>query len=354
MDEPAVVNTSTPISGWNIFWTLLTLSLSCITHPVGSSCGFPRAFKSAVRINPFSTFFDSAHLLREVFLYRSSQHHSWHDALHHTVLERLNSNLTAARIVRDKDLKVVRADFRVRFIVSTLCILQYTKLYGYHGTPLFFSISTLLFITWFILEASLVTACLHHAPVPHRPIISPTHTLSFRAGVWSFVFLAAALLALALARIPIAAIRDAALGLAARWILVWHSGVLWLPLLLVGCAPASFRAFPNPDHGYLKLLLVLYGIMIGFLVLVVVYWVSAIAGMGIMVLPVYFTARVCWRVLCAAAGGGKRCCAAVAAKNPQHVVRVVAGAFVVGVVAGLGTVYEPEGTRKEWWTEWMP
>lgn len=354
MDEPAVVNTSTPISGWNIFWTLLTLSLSCITHPVGSSCGFPRAFKSAVRINPFSTFFDSAHLLREVLLYKSSQHLSWHDALHHTILERLNDNLTTGRIVRDKDLKAVRADFRVRFIVSTLSILQYTKVYGYHGTPLFFSISTLLFISWFILEASLLTASLRRAPIPHRAILSPTHTLPFRAGVWSFTFLAATLLALALARIPVAAFRDAALGLTVRGILVWHSGVLWLPLLLVGWAPAAFREFPNPDHGYLKTLLELYGIVIGFLVLVVLYWVSAIAGMGIIVLPVYFVGSVCWRVLCSAVGGGKRCCAAMAAENPQYVVRVVAGAFVVGVVVGLVTVYEPEGTRKEWWTEWMP
>lgn len=345
MDEQAT--TPTPVSGWSIFWTLLTLSLSCITHPLGTSCGFPRPFKTAVRINPFSTLFDSIHLLREILLYHSSHHLTWYEAIHHAITERLNANHTD-RVLHDKDLKPIRAASRARSVIAVLCILQYTKACGCHGTPIFFYLSTTLFLSWVILETSFCASL--HTRNPHRPISSQYHTLPLRAGIWSFILLAAALLTIA--PIPAAAILDTVFGLTARSIVVWHNAVLWLPLIVVGWAPASFREFPNPEDGYIKILVVLYGIMIGFLVLVVLYWVLAIAGVGVVFLPVYLVGRVCVPFVLRSVERG--CNAGVVVSNPRGLVRVVVGVAVVAVVVGLGAVYEPEGTRKEWWVEWMP
>lgn len=127
--------------------------------------------------------------------------------------------------------------------------------------------------------------------------------------------------------------------------------MLWLPLIVVDWAPASFREFPNPEDGYVKILVVLYGIIIGFLVLVVLYWVLAIAGVGVVFLPVYLVGRVCVPFVL---HGVERGCSAGVISNPRGLVRVVVGVAVVAFVVGLGAVYEPEGTRKEWWVEWMP
>lgn len=347
MDDPTTVNPSTPVSGWNIFCTLLTLSLSCITHPAGSSCGFPRIFKTAVRINPFSTFLDSLHLLREILLYRSSHKLSWQEAVHHTIADRLNDNPSTDHVVRDKDLNIIRTDARVRSVVAAVCILQYTKACGYHGTPIFFAISTTLFVSWTILKTSFCIARFPHTNLyHHRPLLSQQPRLPLRAGIWPFIALGVTLFSSA--PIPLAAILGALGGIAARSIVLWHNGVLWLPLILVSWAPASFRDFPNPEHGYIKTLLLLYGIIIGFLVLVVVYWVLAIAGVGIAALPLYIVWRVCMLLMVR-----RWCWPAVVVDNPKNAARVAAGVVVVAVAVGLGTVYESEGTRKDWWVEWI-
>lgn len=359
MDDPAVVNnspSSTLISRWDIFCVLLTLSLSCITHPVGSSCGFPQTFKTTVRINPFSTFFDSCHLLREVLLCRSSLRLSWRDAIHLTIVDRLNDNLGADRVVRDKDLNVVRADLRVRFVVVALCILQYTKACGYHGAPIFFSIATMLFVTWIVMEALFCAACVYRDHTPYRPNLSPASPrskLPLRAGVWSFVLLSVALLAVS--PVPVSSILAVFLNLGAQSIIQWHSGVLWLPLKFVSWAPDAFHSFPNPDDSYLKTLLLLYGFMIGFLFLAVLYWILAVAGLGLFLVPLYLAGRIAVPVvLCAVWRSGMWLSLVVVGDRQRNVARLLAGVFVGALMVGLVKLYEPKGTWKEGWTEWMP
>lgn len=155
-----------------------------------------------------------------------------------------------------------------------------------------------------------------------------------------------------IAPISAAAILNTISSLAARSIVRWHNAVLWLPLIVISWAPASFREFPNPEDGYIKTLVLLYGIIIWFLVLVVLYWVLAIAGAGIVFLPMYLVGRVC--VPFVLQGVRRWYGAEVVVGNTRVLVRVAAGVVVVAVVVGLGMVYDPVGTRKEWWVEWMP
>lgn len=342
------------VSGWNILWTILTLSLSCITHPVGSSCGFPRIFRNIVRINPFSTLFDSAHLLHEALLCDVADQLGWRAAINQAIVDRLKDGDLG--LVRDKDPKVIstgRHDIRVRSIVAVLCILQYTKIYGYHGTPVFFSASTMLFVAWVVMEAMFCHACFYHKTMPHRASLSSTpqsSKLSLRAGVWSCILLATTMLAIL--PIPFAAILDATLDLTRRSIVVWHMGVVWLPKTAVGWAPDAFREFPNPDARWITTLFMLYVIMVAFLVLAALYWVLAIAGAGLVLLPLYFGARVSLPVVLRAVQAvGKR---SRGLERHRNSVRVGGGMVVAAGVVYLAMVYDPEGTRKEPWTEWLP
>lgn len=346
------------VSGWNIFWAILTLSLSCITHPVGSSCGFPRIFKHTVRINPFLTLLDSAHLLHEVLLCRAADQLGWRAAIHHAIVDRLKDSDPG--VVRDKDLKVLstgRHEIRVRSLVAALCVIQYAKVYGCHGTPIFFSASTMLFVSWAVMEATFCYAYFYDQTTPHRPSISSaprSSKLSLRAGVWSYILLATAMLATS--RIPIAGILDAALDLTRRSIIVWHTGVVWLPMTAVGWAPDAFRDFPNPDARWITTLFMLYVMIVAFLVLAALYWVLAIAGVGLVVLPLYFGIRVSLPVVLRVARAvGKR---ARGLERHRNSMRVGNGLVVAAGVVYLVMVYDPEGTWKDrWagaWVQWLP
>lgn len=356
MPDLAINDSRSPnvVSGWNIFWAILTLSLSCITHPVGSSCGFPRIFRHIVRINPFSTLFDSAHLLHEVVLCHVVDQLGWRAAINQAVVDRLKDGDLG--LVRDMDLKVVstgRHDIRVRSIVSVLCILQYTKVYGYHGTPIFFSVSTMLFVAWVVMEATFCHACFYHKIMPHRASLSSTprsSKLSLCTGVWSYILLATTMLAIS--PIPFAAILDATLDLTRRSIVVWHTGVVWLPKTAVGWAPDAFREFPNPDARWITTLFMLYVIMVAFLVLAALYWVLAIAGAGLVLLPLYFGARVSLPVVLRAVQAvGKQ---SWGLERHRNSVRVGSAVVLATGVVYLAMVYDPEGTWKNWWIEWLP
>lgn len=330
MDAPP---TPRPISSLNILCTLLTLSLSSATHPVGSSCGFPRQWKHAVRMNPFLALLDSLLLLREIAL----SPHTWRAATHHAVVQRLDDT---ARVVRAKALKVARADPRVRGVISALCVLQYAKTCGYHGAPVFFVLATVLFAAWSSMEVLFCIACIHGAQLQHRPLLSsaPCLTPMVRAARWSFAPLGIVLLALLPVRL------GAIPALAARLVLGWHACVLWLPLWLVSWSPACFRAFPDAGDSVLKTLVVLYALMVAFLVVAVVYWVAAIVGMGLVLAPLYVAGVGVRRAV--------RWCGAA-----EHAPGGV-GSAVAGVVVALGSVavcvlFVAQGTSREAWTEWL-
>lgn len=96
----------------------------------------------------------------------------------------------------------------------------------------------------------------------------------------------------------------------------------------------------------------LYVIMVGFLVLAVLYWVLAIAGVGLVLLPLYFGARVSLPVLLRAVQAVEK--RSRGFDRHRNSVRVGGGVVVAAGVVYLAMVYDPEGTRKELWTEWLP
>lgn len=291
-------------------------------------------------MNPFSSLFDSLHLLREVAVCRASYPLSWSGAVHHAIMQRLDETLGAARLVRDKHLKVVRTDLRVRSVVAVLCILQYAKACGFHGVPIFFFLSTVLFVSWITMEVLFCAACLHGAHIPHRILLSttPCPKPSLLAAAWSFPPLGVVLFAL----LPISV--SAVLASAARLIIMWHTCVLWLPLLLISWSPASLRSFPNPEDSYIKTLILLYVIMIVFLVLIVVYWCVALVTLGLIIVPLYLAGL-------GAVSGFMKC--GRLAQGAPGVGRAVAAALVVGGGVGLWVLFVSEGTSREAWMEWM-
>lgn len=154
-----------PVTGWNIFWALLTLSLSCITHPIGSSCGFPLVYRRSVRASILVSFFDTAHLVYEVLCwYSSSACPGLPKAMRRATEERLRNNIVGGAY--ESDLKTLLhigfLDLRVRSIVAALCILQYVKLCGYKWIPFWFSVSTILPVSWVVMELVFIIGCLAH------------------------------------------------------------------------------------------------------------------------------------------------------------------------------------------------
>lgn len=347
MESPTAPTDLRPVSAWNIFWTLLTLSLSCAMHPAGSHCGFPARFKIAVRMNPFSTCFDSLLLVREVLVCRASRSHGWRAAVHRAVVQRLDDT---PGDVRAKNLEVAPADTHVRRVVSALCVVQYVKTWGYTGVPSFIWISSAFFASWISMEVLFRIAMAHTSLHPRRPVLSPTPLPSseLHPGPWAFVPLAVVLVTLS--PIPVAALFAATCASAVQLILVWHGCVLWLPLLLVSSAPEFLTTSPDPTTGIVKALAKVYGMMIGGLVLVVVYWVVAIVGLGLVVVPLYLAVSAAVPLVRRAAGW----CGSAVVNVSRGAARVVPGVVVAVGGAWLWMLFVPEGTSKGRWTGWIP
>lgn len=99
---------------------------------------------------PLTTFTDTLHLLLEIHHYATNS------------LRAAIAYATPTRLSKTSDVSTLTTaaqDLGVRAIFAGECILQYAKLCGYHGIPLLFSIATVMFVSWLILETLLFATC---------------------------------------------------------------------------------------------------------------------------------------------------------------------------------------------------
>lgn len=366
-DDPPQTNL---VTSWNIFWALLTLSLSCIVHPLGSACGFSPKYRQSIRTSPLISFADTIHLLGEVVAqYRSNRSHPPYaavDAIAWVLEERLRHSAQVSDIGRlpDAVLYVAFLDLRVRAIVAVLCILQYTKLCGYHGIPILFSISTMLFASWVVMEALFFIGSLH-LKREHRYPSPRASARGVRALPVPRRFgIRVMYLHVALAFTPIVVISIRACG---RSPLLWeHLELCFLvPILLVDSLGKFAEVYNNirPESVMLTILVDLPALFIIFYVimdLTLVWW-----GL-IVVLPLYVAYRCFYLglrwvaptvVVLLRRVGQRVWVQGVYGAVMRHLVNLARGTavlFGIGVFIYCVKVYDPEGTAKEGWAENLP
>lgn len=57
---------TSPLSGWTIFWTTLSLTLACVTHPINSGVGYPPKHRRILHSFTPISLFDAVTLITEV------------------------------------------------------------------------------------------------------------------------------------------------------------------------------------------------------------------------------------------------------------------------------------------------
>ncbi|CUS10520.1 unnamed protein product [Tuber aestivum] len=179
-----VKDAASRINGMSVFWIIAPLSVACMTHPIGSACGLEPAYRHRIRIGPFISLFDTLHLLYEIH----GSHKSTGDA--NNAAHRIRN---AIRKVVEVRLKRIRTETHgaaqnpqgnlqattllcrfesclfntpIRHLVSLVLIVQYTKICGFHGIPMSFSLATGYFASWIIMEIILLVGDGHAKTEP--------------------------------------------------------------------------------------------------------------------------------------------------------------------------------------------
>lgn len=141
---------STPVTGWNVFWAVLSLTLACATHPIYSPGRHPQKFRHIEGVNSFGIAWDTLGLIFDVG-------------------KRFRENrgrlILACAVVSDdrrrRNGDPALQDRRIRIIFAIVFILQYIKLCGYHGIVLLFPYLTLSFGSWALMELIFLLGSFH-------------------------------------------------------------------------------------------------------------------------------------------------------------------------------------------------
>lgn len=383
------------VTSWNIFWVLLTLSLSCITHPIGSACGFPPEYRHSVRANPLASLFDTGHFLYEIFNQcRSYPSKNLPEVIGLVVAQRLEHNIPSERMdqlpqAATSKLDASFLDLRVRAIVTLLCILQYAKLCGYTGLPFLFSVSTMLFVAWIVMEGFYFVGCLDlRSPRPDlsaapsegglRILVPP---IPRRSGVWLIclpvVALLIGLIVYTVGRptpvstspappppedtVPIGHRVLKMLMLYAFLVLGSRDWVLdilvdWSELVLnfsIGEKPGLFRIIVCLP---LSLLLILVSAAV-IAIPLAIYLILMILGPVCGLVSLYYLLRfrnVLYTKFIRAVRRMYRRVMVLLHRHSLNLARLAAVGLGVGVIMYCLRMYEPEGTSKADWTEKLP
>ncbi len=168
MDEPYKLNSlnhragvddaAQPVSGINVFWIIFVLGITSAWHPLGSSVGFPHKIRRYIRIFPLTALFDTVLLYGELVACMLDKKRSLRASARSVSISRLYATVPSVEGIMGDDeggsqwLKAMIAfiglDVRARFLGNALVIFAYTKMFGYSGTPISLSITTLQFASW--------------------------------------------------------------------------------------------------------------------------------------------------------------------------------------------------------------
>ncbi|KAG0637307.1 hypothetical protein HOY80DRAFT_924549 [Tuber brumale] len=169
--SPKVGAATSQINGMGIFWIIMPLSMACMTHPIGSACGLEPAYRHRIRIGPLISLFDTLYLLYEVL-----DHCRNTGDVSSAICRILNSIRKVVemrhRTRRDHNNSDPQGDQQtttllgrfeiclyntpIRHLLSSVLILQYVKLCGFHGIPMSFFLGTGYFASWIIMEMILL------------------------------------------------------------------------------------------------------------------------------------------------------------------------------------------------------
>jgi len=140
-----------------------------MTHPIGSACSFDPIYRYQIRVGPLILLLDTLLLFFEIHHhYRNASRgggiHRILNAIGKVVEIRLQRNRIKAQD-DDSDpqgssqiatlLRLVERyvyGTLIRHIFTAMLILQYVKLFGFHGIPISFSLATGYFASWIIME----------------------------------------------------------------------------------------------------------------------------------------------------------------------------------------------------------
>lgn len=154
-----------PVTGLSIFWPVLTLALASCLHPLGSVCGesFPR-YRYYFRALPLSGLLDSLYFLSHCVKNGSTAaviarlHENEPDMLELGLYrEQEGSSVTLDRL--DRFLNSF-FDLKIRIFPNIFIILVYTKLCTIAGAPWSLLLGTIYLSSWLIVEAILVVELL--------------------------------------------------------------------------------------------------------------------------------------------------------------------------------------------------
>lgn len=172
MDEPsklhplhhrAGADDTQPVSGINIFWIVLVLGITSAWHPLGSSVGFPSKLRRYTRIFPLTALFDTVLLYGELVacMLEIDNKRSLRGSARSVSIRRLRAAVPFVEGVMGGDdadeggnqwlkamILFIGLDVRVRFLSNALVVFVYAKIFGYHGTPVSLSITTVQFASW--------------------------------------------------------------------------------------------------------------------------------------------------------------------------------------------------------------
>ncbi|KAH7124528.1 hypothetical protein EDB81DRAFT_765346 [Dactylonectria macrodidyma] len=147
-----------PVNGINVFWILFTLCVACSIHPVGSSIGFATEHRRYVRILPLSAFIDTFYLFAECIQLARRQELSFPAAAFAVARQRLQETISPESKLVEALILILTLDIRVRLLSNALLVFVYTKVWGYHGIPVSFTIATFYFSAWIGMEMVVLTS----------------------------------------------------------------------------------------------------------------------------------------------------------------------------------------------------
>lgn len=149
---------SNPVTGWNIFWTVLSFTVACATHPINSGLGFPPEYRHVLHLTSINSAIDASLLLIAVIkqVGRARGH-----------LFQACALVVAIRLERNRNPMLQERSLRI--FLALVFTLQYSKLWGYHGIPLVFAWSTVSFGSWVLMELIYILGSFHHPPNGQLP-----------------------------------------------------------------------------------------------------------------------------------------------------------------------------------------
>lgn len=142
---------SNQVTGWNIFWTILSFTVACATHPINSGVFLPPEYRHLVHLTPINSAIDASSLLFAIIKQVGRARGHFFQACALVVAIRLERNRNP--MLQERSLRIFLA------IVFTL---QYSKLWGYHGIPLIFAWSTVSFGSWVLMELIYILGSFHY------------------------------------------------------------------------------------------------------------------------------------------------------------------------------------------------